>query len=134
MEAHHSANSEGDDFIYIDGSKTPQLRGTGTEDYFNDAWGFREFNRPYYGVVLMEGFEFGDRATVYRWHIADPIPFQKSLRFEIEHKGSTYFEDEKSAGWHGERPDLFSSVAFWYQTLPTAPFPELPDRDYLEII
>jgi len=43
---------EGDDFIYIDGSKTPQLRGTGTEDYFNDAWGFREFCTPYHGVSL----------------------------------------------------------------------------------
>ena len=30
--------------------------------------------------------------------------------------------------------DDIASVAYWYQTLPTAPFPELPDRDYLEVI
>ena len=30
--------------------------------------------------------------------------------------------------------DDIASVAYWYQTLPTAPFPALPDRDYLEII
>jgi hypothetical protein len=117
---------EGDDRFYIDGDKGPGMHGTGTEDYFCDAWGFREFMRPYYGVVLMEGFEFGDRATVYRWHIADPIPFQKSLRFEIEHKGSTFYEDDKSANWHGERPDLYSSVAFWYQAGQAKRFASVP--------
>ena len=41
---------EGDDFFYIDGEAEPSLRGTGTEDYFCDAWGFRPFNNLYYGV------------------------------------------------------------------------------------
>ncbi|MCI0493311.1 MAG: DUF2961 domain-containing protein, partial [Planctomycetes bacterium] len=83
---------EGDDFFYIDGAQTPQLRGTGTEDYFNDAWGFREFATPYHGVTLYEGVFPGDRVTAYRWHIADPIPFRKSLRVMIEHRGSVFDE------------------------------------------
>lgn len=29
--------------------------------------------------------------------------------------------------------DDIASVAFWYQMLPTAPFPKLPGPDYLEI-
>ena len=45
---------EGDDFFYIDGEVEPSIRGTGTEDYFSDAWGFRELNRPYYGVTVFE--------------------------------------------------------------------------------
>ncbi|MGB9608456.1 MAG: glycoside hydrolase family 172 protein, partial [bacterium] len=70
---------EGDDRIYIDGEKVPSLRGTGTEDYFNDAWGFRQFNQLYHGVSVWEGYDVDDRGTAYRWHIQDPIPFEKSL-------------------------------------------------------
>ncbi|MFH1743735.1 MAG: glycoside hydrolase family 172 protein, partial [bacterium] len=47
---------EGDDRFYIDGEPLPSLRGTGTEDYFGDAWGFREFSTPYIGVSLWEGY------------------------------------------------------------------------------
>lgn len=117
---------EGDDRFYIDGESEPGLHGTGTEDYFCDAWGFREFMRPYYGVVLMEGFELGDRLTVYRWHVRDPIRFQKSLRFTIEHKGTAYNDRGQPISGHGERPDFFSSVAFWYQAQPGGGFASVP--------
>lgn len=117
---------EGDDFFYIDGEAEPSLRGTGTEDYFCDAWGFREFDRPYFGVVLFEGYRLGDRVSAYRWHLNDPISFERSLRFEIEHMGVLY--DEKGARISGseERADLFSSVAFWYQSGRARRFTELP--------
>lgn len=120
---------EGDDRFYIDGDQEPSLHGTGSEDYFCDAWGFREFMRPYYGVTLMEGFDFGDRLTVYRWHERDPIRFQKSLRFVMEHKGSAYDGDGKSVGGHAERPDYFSSVAFWYQEGQAKSFARVPPLD-----
>lgn len=113
---------EGDDFFYIDGAELPQLRGTGTEDYFNDAWGFREFCTPFHGVSLYEGVFAGDRVTAYRWHIQDPVPFTKSLRLDIEHKGSIYNDRGSLAnfelGGFIERPDWVSSVAFWYQDPP----------------
>lgn len=109
---------EGDDFFYIDGAEYPQLRGTGTEDYFNDAWGFRPFSTPYHGVSLYEGVFAGDRLTAYRWHIPDPVPFKESLRLEIEHKGSVYTEQGQSLAGFVERPDWVSSVAFWYQDAP----------------
>ncbi len=120
---------EGDDFFYVDGETEPSIRGTGTEDYFCDAWGFREFCRPYYGVVQFDGYELGDRVSVYRWHVKDPVRFTKSLRVEIEHKGT--MNDEKGArvsGFH-ERADLFSSVAFWYQSGFAKRFATLPPAD-----
>ncbi len=117
---------EGDDRFYIDGETEPSLRGTGTEDYFCDAWGFREFMRPYYGVVTFDGFGVGDRVTVYRWHIADPVHFSKSLKVTIEHKGVMFNEAGKRVSSHYERPDLFSSVAFWYQTGKAKRFATLP--------
>ncbi len=116
---------EGDDFFFIDGEKEPRLRGTGTEDYFCDGWGFRLHDGPFYGVPLWEGFAAGNRGSVYRFHIPDPIPFKKSLRVEIEHKGSQVFPDKTFSGFI-ERDDLMSSVAFWYQIEPHKPWPALP--------
>ena len=107
---------EGDDRFYIDGEKTPSLRGTGTEDYFSDAWGFRAFATPYYGVSLWEGYFPGDRFTAYRWHIEDPISFSTSLKVSIEHKGSVFTDTAEQLGSFIERPDWVSSVAFWYQS------------------
>ena len=126
---------EGDDFFYIDGATEPQLRGTGTEDYFNDAWGFREFHTPFHGVTLYEGVFTGDRVSAYRWHIQDPVRFEESLHLEIEHKGSI-FDDQApitnfEVGGFIERYDWVSSVAFWYQYPPVAsekPFPEWKER------
>jgi hypothetical protein len=116
---------EGDDFFYIDGAAEPQLRGTGTEDYFCDGWGFREQAGPFYGTPLWEGYGAGDRSTAYRFHIPDPITFTKSLRAEIEHKGSQTFPDGTGSGYI-ERDDLMSSVALWYQTEPHKAWPALP--------
>ena len=113
---------EGDDFFYIDGAEFPQLRGTGTEDYFNDAWGFREFCAPYFGVPLYEGVLAGDRVSVYRWHILDPIPFKEHLKVAIEHKGSVFNDRagiaDMELGNFEERSDWVSSVAYWYQYPP----------------
>lgn len=109
---------EGDDRFYIDGEATPSLRGTGTEDYFNDAWGFRQFSRPYYGVSLWEGYFAGDRVSAYRWHILDPIPFTESLKVTIEHKGSIFTDSVQFLGQFIERSDWVSSVAYWYQDAP----------------
>lgn len=116
---------EGDDFFFIDGEPEPRLRGTGTEDYFCDAWGFRQQDGPFYGTPLWEGYNTGDRGTAYRFHLADPVTFTKSLRVEIEHKGSQTFPDGKGSGFI-ERDDLMSSVGFWYQAEPHKPWPALP--------
>jgi len=122
---------EGDDRFYIDGEEYPSLRGTGTEDYFGDAWGFRQFDRPFYGVSLWEGYFPGDRNTAYRWHIPDPVPFKNSIKVSIEHRGSIFNDLGIQLGSFIERPDWISSVAIWYQSPPagfTEPIPPADQR------
>jgi hypothetical protein len=106
---------EGDDQFYVDGAKYPQILGTGSEDYFNDAWGLRDSDGPWTGTPIAEGERLGSRLTGYRWHIPDPIPFTKSLWAGIEHSGWTANPDGSVRSGFEEREDYFSSVAFWYQ-------------------
>jgi Protein of unknown function (DUF2961)/HEAT repeats/HEAT repeat/PBS lyase HEAT-like repeat len=106
---------EGDDLFYIDGAKQPQLYGTGTEDYFNDAWDLRDASAMWTGTPIAEGELPGSRLSAYRWHVPDPIPFRKSIWAGIEHSGWTSNEDGSVRSGFEERPDYFSSVAFWYQ-------------------
>lgn len=123
---YHGWFGEGDDRFFIDGEPEPSLRGTGTEDYFGDAWGFRVFHRPYHGVSIWEGYMAGDRGTAYRWHIKDPVVFTKSLKVTIEHKGSIYNQLGISQGGFLPREDWTSSVAFWYQHGIGKPFSDMP--------
>lgn len=114
---------EGDDFFFIDGEEVPSLQGTGTEDYFNDAWGFRPRTGLWFGQPRWQGYRAGDSGVCYRWHLLDPIGFERSLRFTVEHKGNRPASED---AWYIERPDFLNSVAFWYQTGQPKPFGELP--------
>jgi D-arabinan exo alpha-(1,3)/(1,5)-arabinofuranosidase (non-reducing end) len=131
---------EGEIKFYMDGDEWPTICGTGTEDYFCGSYNFedkaeqryREFNTPFAGVphiVRPDGLYSSQmRFSMYRWHIMDPIRFEKDLRVTMQALGW------RSGGRYLPLQDDIASVAYWYQTLPTAPFPELPDKDYLEII
>ncbi|MDH4241659.1 MAG: DUF2961 domain-containing protein, partial [Phycisphaerae bacterium] len=115
---------EGDDFFYIDGEQVPSLQGTGSEDYFNDAWGYRIRTSLWFGQPRWQGYAAGDSGVCYRWHLPDPVYFSKSLKVAIEHRGNL---DTSEDGFYLERPDFFSSVAYWYQTgKPRSTFPPLP--------
>lgn len=122
---------EGDDRFYVDGEEKPSLQGTGTEDYFLSAWGLRDNSFPYSGTVVLGGDDcqvLGARITSYRWHVLDPVRFQKSLRVEIEHKGWVPGDEKPNGEIHGhtERFDDFASVAFWYQLGQPKRFAVLP--------
>ena len=117
---------EGDDLFYIDGAKQPQIYGTGTEDYFNDAWDLRDASAIWTGTPIAEGELPGDRLSAYRWHVPDPIPFTKSIWAGIEHSGWTSNPDGTVRSGFEERPDYFSSVAFWYQDRVNEDLPEPP--------
>jgi Protein of unknown function (DUF2961)/HEAT repeats len=106
---------EGDDLFFVDGATKPQIAGTGTEDYLSDAWGLRVSTGPWTGTPVAEGELIGARLSGYRWHVPDPIPFTKSLWAGIEHAGWTYRDDGKLRSSFEQRPDYFSSAAFWYQ-------------------
>lgn len=107
---------EGDDMIFIDGeSWPPSLHGTGTEDYFGTAWcPTQEFHGPYHGLILPGGPNWSGKITLYRYHIQDPVRFERSIKVTIEH------------GHANRRSDDHASTAYWYQTEPHKPFPALP--------
>jgi len=117
---------EGDDLFYVDGERQPRIYGTGTEDYFSDAWGLRVTDGAWAGTTLSEGQEASLHFSAYRWHVPDPIPFTKSLIAEIEHAGWTFNADGSVRSGFEERPDYFSSVAFWYQRGVNEDLPEPP--------
>jgi hypothetical protein len=120
---------EGDDEFYVDGAPHAVISGTGSEDYFNDAWDLRVANGPWTGIPVAEGVRLGARLTGYRWHVPDPVPFKKSISAGIEHKGWTYNPDGTVRPVIEERPDFFSSVAFWYQEGVNEGLPEPPYGD-----
>lgn len=119
---------EGDDHFFVDGESVASLQGTGTEDYFGDAWDLHVSEGAYAGVPIAKGKDAGARMSAYRWHLVDPIPFTTSLRFEIEHKGWSFNNpgDGSLKSAFGPRTDQLSSVAFWYQQGVARDQPELP--------
>jgi hypothetical protein len=133
-------------FFMDDDAKFPTICGTGTEDYFCGSYNFdarkkneagvestnyTEFCSPYTGmpqVIRGDGhYDVMQRFGLYRWHISDPIRFDKNLKVTIQ-----------SLGWRNDGRYLpqqndLASVVFWYQTEPHAPFPKLPERDLLDV-
>ncbi len=104
---------EGDELIEADDYEP--IRGTGTEDYFCDAWGIHVHNTLWHGAPVSEGFDNpGLASSMYRFHIMDAIPFREKIKVSFEH------------GSGNDRKDNFSSVAYWYQEPPASPFPEFP--------
>ncbi len=110
---------EGDEMIFIDHAERPTITGTGSEDYFCNAWGFQKaFCNPYYGCPLLEELpDRGSLTTVYRWHIPDPVRFSTHIRVTIEHLFSPKVVND------------YSSVAYWYQAEPIRQRAPLPPAD-----
>jgi hypothetical protein len=135
---------EGEIKFYLDGDKEfPTICGTGTEDYFCGSYDFdskrpdgtiqyTEHTTPYSGlaqVIRGDGhYQVQQRFGLYRWHIMDPVRFEKDLKVTIQALGW------RSGGRYLPLEDDISSVAYWYQQEPHAPFPKLPGKDSLEII
>lgn len=107
---------EGDDMFFIDGATSPDIVGTGSEDYFLGAldFGGHPFSYQLYGAPVVGEELAGGRSSVYRFHLDQPIPFEKSLKATIEDGNGNH------------RSDNFYSVAYWYQAEPHMPFPPLP--------
>ncbi len=130
---------EGEIKFYLDGDQQwPTLCGTGTEDYFCGSYNFENqetkkyqvFSTPYTGLAQVlppdKTYEVGQRFSLYRWHIPDPVRFQKDLKVTIQALGW------QSGGRYLQLDDDISSVAFWYQKEPHARFPRLPAREGLD--
>ena len=132
---------EGEVKFYMDGDKEfPTICGTGTEDYFGGAWAFENEDGTSYSIyssaflgfhqaLELDNFKSSQRRFgMYRWHLPDPIRFQQDLSVTLQ-----------ALGWRsGHRylplQDDIASVAYWYQTHPHAPFPQMGSLDDLEVI
>lgn len=134
---------EGEMKFFLDGEAHPTICGTGVEDYVGFAWGLGEQCTPWQGCPLHD-----DRQhlySLYRLHTQDPICFEDSLRVTVQQIGcGSGAKARKVLGadfvkhqiisrspeddiCYYDLSDDYSSVAYWYQTLPGAPFPTLPD-------
>ena len=97
----------------VDGARD---RGPGSVtllNYFGNIFGLAEVDGPYQGVTLDEGDRVKARSSVYRWHVADPVPFNQSIVIQLDH------------GPDNKRKDRLAAVAFWYQDAPQVPFEKL---------
>ncbi len=142
---------EGEIKFFIDDDRDfPTICGTGTEDYFGGSHnfdlnvvnkgahqGYVKYTTPHCGlpqVIRPDGaYRASQRFGMYRWHIADPVRFTKELRVTIQCLGWRTDPDFETRRYLPRQDDLASTV-FWYQTLPTAQFPPLQDRNHLEVI
>jgi hypothetical protein len=135
---------EGEIKFYMDGDgEFPTICGTGTEDYFGGAWNFEHpqgeygvFSTPFLGlpqVIKPDGlYQSQQRFGMYRWHVQDPIRFERDLRVTIQALGWRAMMDGRRR--YLPLQDDISSVGYWYQSEPHATYPALPDRDFLEVI
>jgi hypothetical protein len=132
---------EGELKFYLDGDdEWPTIASTGTEDYFLGSYNFwvnnryQPFSTPYSGLahaIIPDGSDARltqSRFGMYRWHLTDPVRFTSDLRVTMQALGW------RADGRYLPLQDDIASVAYWYQALPTAPFPPLPDADALEIV
>ena len=129
---------EGEIKFFIDGDgKFPTICGTGTEDYFCGSYNFdrggnyKEFCTPYSGlhqVIRPDGtYKSQQRFGLYRWHIMDPVRFEKDLRITIQDLGW------RAGGRYLPQQSDIASVCFWYQKDPHGKFPKLPEWQQLEV-
>ncbi|AIE84712.1 hypothetical protein OP10G_1344 [Fimbriimonas ginsengisoli Gsoil 348] len=112
---------EGDEKAYVDGESFPSTFGTGTEDYYGYAWGSSMlFQRPYHGQNRCDGPGSFGQTNVHRWNLFDPIPYTKSLKFDLEM-------------WHWAAVKAaFDRTAYWYAK-PGGTAPVRTDRTLLMI-
>ena len=98
-------------------------------EWIKSSWGpSQKFSSPFFGLTLPGGSDFSGQISWYRWHLADPVRFSKSIRVSIEH------------GHANRRSDDYSSTAYWYQLEPHQPFgilpveQRLPRADFPELV
>ena len=130
---------EGEIKFFLDGDgEFPTICGTGTEDYFGGCYNwdvagkYTAYSTPFLGMQPLpqpDGtYQSQQRFSMYRWHIMDPVRFAQDLRVTIQALGW------RSGGRYLPLQDDIASVVYWYQTLPTVRFPQLPGADALELI
>jgi hypothetical protein len=124
---------EGDDMIWVDGYKwPPDLHGTGSEDYFNQAFGMQPNAYLRNGSSIFEGGSLpapeielyrGDSGyqTSYVFHLENPVRFTREIKATIEIGHANHLANE------------ISSVAYWYADQPAEAVRVPPVRQRLPV-
>jgi hypothetical protein len=113
---------EGDDMIWVDGYKwPPDLHGTGSEDYFNQAWGMQRNAFLRNGSSIHEADTQGYQ-TSYVHHIENPVRFEREIKVTIEVGHGNHLANE------------VSSVAYWYADQPSAAIQPPPVEQRLPVL
>lgn len=134
---------EGEVKMFIDDdNKYPTICGTGMEDYIGAAWGLKAHSASAQGAPLVES----DYLSMYRFHMDDPIYFQKKIKVTLQQMGISKKEDalEKYGDSLIFRPmehprrdpnqvfylrsDDVCAVAYWYQYPLIKERKPLPDK------
>ena len=124
----HDANLrtlEGDPRFFFDDSLTPQIQGTGTEEWGGggDYWGGLNMTLPFVGHPVgarSPQLAVDDKDKIesaYRFLLADLMPFGKNAVIRLEHGGMN------------ESTEHYETVTYWYGL----PFPSLVQTDTLQI-
>jgi hypothetical protein len=103
---------EGEMKVYRDGdSDLPTICGTGLEDYVGSAWGMGPHAALYGGspidIRATRAAQNPDFVGFYRWHIPDPIMFERDLRVTIQQIGFASFragQEEELARYEASHP------------------------------
>lgn len=112
---------EGDEHAFVDGEEFPSTFGTGTEDYFGYAWCWpAPFQSAFHSQSRCDGPGNRGFTAINRFQVADHIPFQRHLRFDIE-------------VWHWVDCKIdYASMAYWYAPAAAKdriePLPAAADR------
>jgi hypothetical protein len=118
---------EGEVKVYRDGdAELPTICGTGLEDYVGSAWGLGRFHSPYSGAPLVlseKGDAEGmgtqpDMVGFYRWHLPDPIMFERDVRVTIQQIGAKGFALGQEAEFEAYAEAHPAAGDGWLRTLP----------------
>lgn len=121
---------EGEVKMYLDGdTKLPTLIGTGTEDYIGTAWGQGKYAHMYQGCPIAD--EKQRQWCFYRYHVPDPVYFEKSIRVTIQQMGGEGTEFVRRLKKKGAvlKPVTVSGSTF-HKLLEMNPQPDLMDSSF----
>jgi hypothetical protein len=115
---------EGDERIYVDGSRSPAIIGDATETFFNGSWYFldKAFACPVHGAPTLRLASYFSKdllsdITMYRFHPTEFVPFRSEARFSIQHGGLNEVEGH------------YRSLVFYYHL----PQPSLCRSDFISM-
>jgi hypothetical protein len=116
---------EGDPRFFFDDSLTPQVQGTGTEEWAGggDYWGGLNMTLPFYGHPVgardakTAASEEDKIESAYRFLLADTMPFGRNAVVGLEH------------GAIDDSIQHYETVTYWYGL----PSPSLVETDRLQI-